>query len=242
MPGHGLTCRALLFYYPVEPMKTGAAPIFLDENHRYPVAGVEYPSVNQIIREGRQEKYVVDPWYLERGQRIHEAIKMDSLGELDLEKWQIDLHNALTTPAIGHPSPCPACQIIGRFKAAKKFLADYCGDDADYEVKLHHASYGYCGTADVIMSLKGAAKRCAVDWKGSLSPLVEPQLGGYSVASPLPCDMACGVELHDDGSYKCHWGSRHPQRDKAQFNLGHAERWFLALLTCRNFNKEKGLI
>jgi hypothetical protein len=214
---------------------TGAVISFDPEHHRYTVDGKEYPSVSQIIREGRQEKFTVDKWYLMRGQRIHEAIALHGEGRLDMEQWFKVLQGAQDYDM--------ASGVVGRVRAAIAFSQEYIVSiGAQHEVKLHHPTYGYCGTADAIATLKGTLKRCVVDWKGSLSPLVEPQLGAYSLASTLPCDMACGVELHDDGTYKCHWGSRHPKRDEAQFNLGQAERVFLAMLTVRNFNLQHNLI
>lgn len=202
--------------------------IKLSEAHIYTDAeGRTIPGVTEIIQSVRTGyRYQPNEWYLTRGTAVHSAIQLAAHDKLDWDKWNKDLFQAL--------QPQQAAAVIGRTKAALKFLTENFTGNFTTEIRLHNKMLNYAGTADLVGELKDG-RLCICDWKGMIEPFVQIQLGFYSLALKIKPVCALAVELHDDSTFRCLWGSRQPKRDKSAFDLGHAERTSMAVLTYRNF-------
>lgn len=193
------------------------------------------PSTTQIINEVRSGfRFKPNRWFLDRGTAIHKSVELAIQGKLDMTKWEKDLRAALTPPQVA--------EILGKTKAALLFLTENMqADRMTQETILHNRLYNYCGKTDLIGYLKdGRFALC--DWKSSLDKYVQPQLGSYSLAMSQKPDVAVGVELRGDGTYRCMYGSRKPKRDSAHFDLEHAERIFTAMLTYRGWLAKNNLL
>lgn len=185
--------------------------------HTYSTNGRPLPSVTGILRDVRQERFAVDQWYLDRGHIVHLCVRALIEGRLD---WK---------------SVDP--KIVGRVSAIEKFLHDVPGSEHVTEIRLFSRRYQFAGTLDLAFVLPDS-RLAIVDWKGTLDAWVQLQLGAYSIAwaevDQMP-SVVIGVESRDNGTYKSVWGTRHPKKDGASFDLGHAERTFLAAYTFRNW-------
>lgn len=182
---------------------------FNPDNHTYWLGERRLPSVTEVINRIAPQRDT-DDWYLQRGAAVHAAINLALRHNLD---WSsVDE------------------RIKGRVDSAMSFLKDVGITPASLEVPLCSITYQFAGTVDAC-GTDADERRVLVDWKGSLSPQVEPQLGGYSLLLSeswhrgLNCAVA--VETHDDGSYKCRWFSGAEVR--------RAQQTFLAMLTTFNW-------
>lgn len=203
-------------------MNTQDSPtLTLDANHVYRVGERVYPGVTTVIR-ACDAGWAVDPWYLERGQRVHQAIHLYLQRRLD---WTT-VHDS----------------IKGRVESVAKFLADTKLTPLAVEVKLASARYQFAGTLDFYGDrteiLKGGKQYVLADWKGSLSPHCQPQLGAYAQllqeSGQNSLDLACAVETRDDGTYKIKWFDTREIRRATQV--------FLAMLTTYGWKVENKII
>ena len=199
-------------------MKSHRLPetLTLDANHVYRLGDRILPSVTTVIRDC-DAGWPVHQWYLDRGKAVHESIHLAMKGTLD---WSsVDK------------------RIIGRVKAALKFIEDEKLEPMAMEVKLYSSRYLYAGTLDFYGRTPKKAQFWLCDWKGSLSPHCAPQMGAYNnllvETSENPVDFAVAVETHDDGSYKLKWFR--PAELKLAFNL------FLSMLTISGWKSKHGL-
>jgi len=207
----------------------------LSDDHVYRVEGRIVPGVTEIISNVRSGyRYQVSEWHLQRGAAVHRAVQLAAGGKLDMERWKSDLLAAMEPPL--------AAAIIGRTKAAMKFLTEHMqADKTMTEIRLHNAPLNYAGTCDALGPDK-EGRLLLVDWKSDLNAWVEPQLGFYSLALKIRPQRAAGVQLMDSGEFRVRWGTRRPKRDSAQFDLDHAERVAQAMLTARNFLIKNSLL
>lgn len=180
---------------------------FNADNHTYWLGDRRLPSVTQVINRIAAPR-MVDDWYLQRGSAVHAAIELAMSDDLDF--------NSLDE------------RIEGRVKAALAFINQSCLT-GDNEVRLFSRRYQFAGTVD-FFGKDASGDDLIVDWKGSLSPQVVPQLGGYSLLlreGNREVTRAVAVETHDDGTFKCKWLTKS--------DLRRAENTFLAMLTVHNW-------
>ena len=191
---------------------------FDPRTHTYRIDGRAVPSVTQIVR-GCCGGHDADPWYMERGTMVHEAVALMLRDDLDWDSLD--------------------SRIFGRVRAIQSFLTDHPCAVVSVERQLFDEERMYAGTADAV--LKDANGPFIADWKGTIEPTAELQVAGYCAAFPEFIDRAVVVECRDDGTYRCAWGARKP-RTKQVFDLGRAERVFLACLSLHGWKKQKGLV
>lgn len=188
----------------------------LDENHVYRDSqGRVLAGVTSVIR-ANDSGWEVDEWYLHRGSMVHKAIHLYLKRQLD---WSsVDE------------------RIKGRVEAVVKFLHDTGLEPVAVEVALHSAIYNFAGTLDFYG--KTPLHFVLADWKGTLSPHCEPQIGAYSLLlqerGDHKVDVACAVETHDDGTYKIRWF------DLRQ--IKRAQQVWLAMLTVNNWKAQHNLL
>ena len=175
---------------------------FDEAQHAYYSDGRRLPSVTQIIGEVIHRKFYASEWHMNRGSMLHEAIHLHLQGVLDPES--VD------------------SMIQPRLDAATKFIKECNVTVIECEKRVASAGLGYAGTVDCIARI--GKDVCIVDWKSTLEPQADLQLGGYALLlKDHKITKAVAVELRDNGSYSCRW------LNQGQLKL--ASRTFLALLT-----------
>lgn len=176
---------------------------FNPDNHTYWLGERRLPSVTEAISRVAPHRDV-DDWYLHRGAAVHAAIQLALRDELD---WSsVD------------------DRIKGRIEAALAFLSNVGIAPELIERPMFSRNYQFAGTVDVF------GDRVIVDWKGSLAPQVEPQLGGYALLlqeGKREARSAVAIETHDDGTYKSRW--------LTATDLRRAKNTFLAMLSVHNW-------
>jgi hypothetical protein len=189
-------------------MKTSGLT-FDPETHEYRLDGRRVPGVTETIGALAPHREVGE-WYLQRGAAVHAAVALALKNELD-------------------PASVDE-RIAGRVAAVMNFLRDARLAFCVLETPLVSKRYRFAGTLDFLGEDEDGV-RVLADWKGSLAPQVQVQMGAYSLLlqeSPWKrCDKAVAVKTHDDGTYKCRWFT------KAE--LRRAEQTFLAFLTVGNW-------
>jgi hypothetical protein len=223
---------------------------FDEDKHEYRAGGFVMPSVTQVIRAS-VTGWGANPWYLQRGTAVHMAIRYHLEGRLNWEEWSKDLHDTLDAVVDGTLDTSKADAIINRTKAAAKFLTDQPSLEVKgTEVRLYSKLLHFAGTIDVdfddIAAMGATRFTVLADWKGTIEPgACDAQVGAYSILYKenfgIEVKRAVAVETRSDGTYKLRWGTRTPERDKAQFNLTEAERAFVSLLNVHNWKARHGL-
>lgn len=182
---------------------------FNEADHSYWLDGRRLPGVTETISRIAPHPNI-DEWYLQRGAAVHAAVALSLRGELDPDSVDD--------------------RIKGRIEAVLKFIQDLKLSPVMLETPFASKRYQFAGTLDFLGENEHDG-RVLADWKGSLWPQVEPQMGAYALLleeSPhKKCDKAIAVETHDDGTYKCRWFCK---RD-----IQIAKQTFLAFLTARNW-------
>ena len=203
-------CRALA--------EENAAGLIIDSNHVYRLNDKIIPSVTQIINAVIPRKYQPDPWYLERGSALHAAINCYARGEVDR--------------TLNH-------DYEGKLSAFHKFIAETKAEIVESEVMLSSLGRSFAGTYDAVLQIGEARHRgvrILCDWKSSVLPTADLQLGAYSLLlfanGKPPCAKAVAVHLKDNGNFSCRW-----------VDLKNAEKAFLSVLNVYNWmEKNKMLI
>jgi hypothetical protein len=179
--------------------------VFNDLTHEYFLDGKRMPSVTEIIAAVIPRAWSPDPWYMERGTANHKAIALHLNGQLD---------ESTLDP-----------RIIGHFTAAKKFLAETGYGRGAIVERPMYSPHGFAGTPDLIAGGK------LIDWKSSIEPTVEFQLGAYSILAALCSGKALAVELSEDGKYKIH-----------AFDVKAAQRLWMNLFSVYGWMNKNGLL
>lgn len=158
--------------------------------HTYSVDGRAYTSVTQVISRVVPRQFEPGEWYMERGRALHAAINLQAQGVLD---W-----NSVDE------------QIRPRLDALQKFLIENHATIKRSEIQLVSEKMQFAGTIDAQLIMSEGY--VLTDFKSSIEPSVELQLGGYSLLwgeslGPKP-HKALALELKDNGNYSCHWLSK----------------------------------
>ncbi len=157
------------------------------------------PSVTQVLNAVLGQTWQASEWYLTRGRAVHACCAMIARGR----EFEFDE------------------RIKGQVEACREFFRRFQPEPLDIEVQHYEKVYQYAGTPDLVCRMPGCFKnrRVIIDYKASLTPVVELQLGAYGELAK--CDLGLGLELHDDGTFKV----------SGLHDLKRPRREFLSLLT-----------
>ena len=155
---------------------------FDEENHLYTLDGRRLISVTQALAI-LDDRWKVDPFYLQRGRFIHKAAELYDRDELD----------ELTVDE----------RIRPYLHAYAKFTADILFAPSYIERRLFHPKYFYAGRPDRIGGLNGGLD--LVDLKsGAKAKIDELQGAAYwelCRANDIPVKKIFDLYLRDDGTY-----------------------------------------
>ena len=162
---------------------------YYPKKHLYTINGRPVPSVTQIIRGifGEFNNPNAE-WYMQRGSAVHLAIHLEINNKLD---WNT------VDP-----------RITGYINAFHKFLKETGYKTHISECQMFSKQLQFAGTADVVLKDE-KDKLILADFKSSIDPVVDLQLGGYSLLwtqnySNVIKKM-CAIELNESGQYKLRW-------------------------------------
>ena len=135
------------------------------------------PSVTQVLGGVIGQSWYASDFHLNRGSAVHACCAFVARGI-----------------KFDHDS-----RITGQIAACRRFLREF--DCKVIEIEEPHFSerYQYAGTPDLIAGI-GDKARVVIDYKASLTPMIDLQLGGYGEL--VNVNWGLGVELHEDGTYK----------------------------------------
>ena len=149
-------------------------------SHTYRLNGSPVPSVTQILRGVFPDMYawIADAKFaMQRGQAVHACAALIARGvEFDFD------------PAIS-----------GQVAACRKWFSDTGAVAMEVEKAVGHELYRYAGTVDLVAKLSG--KLVIVDWKATVTPHCQWQLGAYEAAGKFGCKTGFAVQLNEDGTY-----------------------------------------
>lgn len=144
--------------------------------HTYHVDGVRVPSVTQILRAVFRQ-FEASEWHLQRGTAVHAAAAFIARGiEFDYDPV-----------------------IAGQVAACRKWFTDTGAVPMYIEEAVCHPVYRYAGTCDLVCKIGG--KLVIVDWKATVTPHCQWQLGAYEAAGGFGCKRGFAVQLNEDGTY-----------------------------------------
>ena len=175
--------------------------------HEYRIGGRVVPSVTQVLRD-LIPGWSASEWYLNRGTAVHACAAMIADGVVFENDPQID----------------------GQVAACRKWFADVKPEVVAVERQVYSDAYQYAGTLDLQANIGGMD--VLIDWKGSLTPATKHQLAAYSMCiHDEQVKKGMGVELRDDGTYKC----------SELYDLTKAGREWLALLSAYRIRRACGV-
>lgn len=186
---------------------------FDPETHRYTINDRPAVSVTRVMDEMLGQPYRSSEWHMQRGRVVHACAAMIGKGiEFDYDP-----------------------QIEGQVAAARKFHNDFCGTVLAIEEPFYSVRYQYAGTVDRIQKLVIPERPAIdvgviIDFKATLTRQTEVQLGGYSVLTKNRWGM--GVQLNDDGTYKC----------SPVYDLRRPAQEFLSLLSAYGTKARLGML
>lgn len=164
---------------------------FNEVDHAYLLDGKPIPSVTTILSNvGLYPDFqFIDPWYAERGTRVHKACHFLDRGTLDREKLEAQDKGRVIIPYI---------------ESYEKFKDVFKVELIDSEIQLFDETYWYAGTADKFLKIEwgGQEREALIDLKcGQPEWGYQFQLAGYGYAKGLHYStLRLGVYLKKDGS------------------------------------------
>lgn len=181
--------------------------LILTDDHKYILGSRLIPGVTATLESCFGKRFYWSEWHAGRGAAIHLATHFIEQGELD---WStVD------------------DRIKSRIEAYQKFRAETGFKLLCSELMLFSKRYQFAGTIDRIF--EGVI---LVDIKSSIEPIVDIQLGAYSLlideATSHKVKKAAAVELREDGTYKMRWVQ----------DLRRAQRTFLGCLNLANWKNQ----
>ena len=176
------------------------------DHHVYSIGGRHVPSVTQIIGAVIPRQWNPDSWYMERGTMIHKAAVLMLRKELD---------ESTLDP-----------RISGQVSAAARAVRDLSIDPyfCVLEKPRANSTYGFAGTPDLFLP-----HGLILDWKSSVEPTAEMQLGAYSILCEEPKARLLACELHEDGTYQL-----------SEYKAPRARNLFLNIFTVYQWMKKNG--
>lgn len=187
---------------------------FDPDTHTYRINGFKVPSVTEVISELFGSKPYWTEWHRNRGKALHSAIHLALTQQLDWDSVDI--------------------RIMGRLHAALKFVGDYQIEPEFVEQSYFDPIFRYAGTPDLVGKTSDG-KKVLVDFKSSIEPTVEFQLGGYALlvsGKRNYFSRAVAVGLKDDGTYK----------EREIEDIPVAQGLFMSALQIYHWKERNGLI
>lgn len=172
--------------------------------HSYRISDRPVPSVTQVIRAVLPMEWQASEWYLQRGRAVHAACAFLARG----------------VEFTADP------RIAGQIAACREFLAAFRPEIMEVEEPRHSRLYQFAGCPDLVARIDG--RLTIIDYKASLAPTVEFQLGAYSELTGARLGMA--VELREDGTFRV---------DRMR-DLARPRREFLAMLAVYGIMRRLG--
>ena len=154
--------------------------------HTYRHNGRVLPSVTQVLRAVIPQ-FQADKWYLDKGTAMHACAAFIAKGK------RFNL------------TPETEALIGGRVHACRKWFADFKPEVLAVEEMVADENLLSVGTPDLecVLDLpKYGVCRVVVDWKSTITPVCQWQLGGYAKASKHKPKFGMPVELREDGTYR----------------------------------------
>ena len=165
------------------------------------------PRVTEIIGEVLSgSQWMADEFYLQRGTAVHACCAL------------VLAHSEFTCDE----------RITGQVQACRNWMEMYKPEVLHIEERRTHKIYQYTGMPDLVCKING--KRTIVDWKASIAPTVNFQLGAYGLM--FDCKYGMAVQLKEDGTFKT----------DGLVKMDIPGRKFLAILTVYKIKHELGLI
>ena len=181
----------------------------LDENHIYRLDGRRLISVTQALAI-LDDRWKVDPFYLQRGSMVHRATAYYDRGEFDDFTWDERI--------------IPYVDGYVKFRSETDFVP------TDIELPLVHHTYKYAGTIDRIGLLNGYA--VLIDLKtGAKAKVDEVQNVAYwelAMSNKILVQKLFDLYLHNNGNYNLEPVKQIPR---------HLLPIFLAALTCARWRE-----
>jgi len=187
---------------------------FAPATHAYTIDGRPVPSVTQVLRD-LIPGWSASDWHMQRGQAVHACAALIAQGK----EFEHD-------PAID-----------GQVRALRRFFAEVKPVVCAVEQHVYSRPYQYGGTFDLLTRYPvGQQGLMLVDFKATLCPSVPYQLAAYALAHsdprlPIAINIGCGVEIHDDGTYKM----------SETYDLRRYKQGWLSLLTAYNIRRQCGI-
>lgn len=154
---------------------------FDDKTHTYRIDGREVPSVTQIISAVFPNQYagITDASYvMQRGQAVHACAALIGKGiEFDFD------------PAIA--GQVAACRLWYQHTNAVPMMI---------EQAVCNPVMMYAGTLDLVCKIN--KQLCLVDWKSTIVPTAQWQLGAYAACLFEKVHHGMAVQLNADGTYQ----------------------------------------
>ncbi len=154
-----------------------------EEKHVYTLDGRRLISVTQSLSI-LDDRWKVEPYYLQRGKYIHKATELHDKDELD---------ESTVDP-----------EIRPYLDAYVKFRDDTGFEPNLIEHRLYHPSLMYAGTLDRVGRLNG--DQVLIDLKSGVKVRVDELQGAayweLCRANNIPVKKVFDLYLHDDGTYK----------------------------------------
>ena len=182
--------------------------VFNGIDHTYTLDGRRLPSVTEIIRSNFGDPFNSKDWYMQRGKALHKAIELLCQNKLD---W-----------SSVHP------EVLPRLKSFENFIKSTGFKVLENEVRRYSREFQFAGTVDAIIQVDEDDGLYLVDFKSSITPEVDIQLGGYSLLFRKTVRLMA-VELGEE-NFKI----------RLVKNLTHAERLFMCCLQIHNFKLMRG--
>lgn len=180
--------------------------------HTYRIDDRPVTSVTQVLRDVLPG-WQAGEWYMQRGTAVHACAAMIARGE----KFNHD------------------ARIDGQVAACRRVFEEIKPVPILVEHPVYSDRYQFAGTLDLACNIKH--RDIIIDWKAQLTESAAIQCAAYALALReahpiLDVRWGMGVELHDDGTYKC---------CNDLYDLRRYKHEWLALLTTFNVRRRLGI-
>jgi len=177
---------------------------FDPNSHTYTIGSRRVPHVTQVL-DDLLPGYHASDWHLQRGRAVHACAALIATGQ-----------------AFEHDP-----RIAGQVEAVRRFLREVKPEIIAVEQHVYSTMYHYAGTLDLLAGIQ--RREVVIDYKASLTPSTIYQLAAYALTLD-DVNWGMGVEIHEDGSYRC----------SELLSLKRAKQEWLALLTAHNIRVRLG--
>lgn len=177
---------------------------FDESTHTYYISGRQVPHVTQVLAD-LLPQWGASEWHMTRGRAVHMCAALIARGQ----QFEHDP------------------RIAGQVEAVRRFLREVKPEIIAVEQHVYSTMYHYAGTLDLLAGIQ--RREVVIDYKASLTPSTIYQLAAYALTLD-DVNWGMGVEIHEDGSYRC----------SELLSLKRAKQEWLALLTAHNIRVRLG--